>query len=151
MKATRDEVAKLKETGLSNAEIGRRLDKSRERVRQIVTGKPKRVPQPKIMLKVMLTVDDVAQCLGLHPNTVRRWSDKGILKSYRIGLRRDRRFRREDIDDFLKDGGASPRSSRPWLYRHKSNRYSWLSETPSDPSFCSPQYFLSLFHGLGFK
>jgi len=93
------EVVKLRETGLSYAEIGRRLGISRERVRQIVTGKPKRVPQPK----VMLTIGDVAQCLGVHPNTVRTWSEKGILKSYRIGPRRDRRFRREDIDDFLKE------------------------------------------------
>ena len=98
-----NEVVKLKETGLSYAEIGRRLGISRERVRQIATGKSKRVPQPKIMLKVMLTIGDVAKCLGVHPNTVRKWSDKGILKSYRIGPRRDRRFRREDIDDFLKE------------------------------------------------
>ena len=76
---------------------------SRERVRQIATGKSKRVPQPKIMLKVMLTIGDVAKCLGVHPNTVRIWSNKSILKSYRIGPRCDRRFRREDIDDFLKE------------------------------------------------
>lgn len=98
-----NDVVKLRETSLSYAEIGRRLGISRERARQIATGKPKRVPQPKIMLKVMLTIGDVAQCLGVHPNTVRVWSDKGILKSYRIGPRRDRRFRREEIDDFLKE------------------------------------------------
>ena len=103
MKAMRAEVVKLRETGLSYAEIGRRLGISRERVRQIARGKPKRVPQPKIMLKVMLTLGDVAQLLGVHPNTVRNWSEKGILKSYRIGPRRDRRFRREDIDNFLKE------------------------------------------------
>jgi len=101
--ATRDEVVKLKETGLSYAEIGRRLGISREWVRVIATGKPKRVPQPKVMLKGMLTLGDVAQCLGVHPNTVRSWSEKGILKSYRNGPRRDRRFRREDIDNFLKE------------------------------------------------
>jgi excisionase family DNA binding protein len=99
----KDEVVKLRETGLSYAEIGRRFGISRERVRQIATGKPKRVPLPKVMLKGMLTTGDVAQFLGVHPNTVRVWSEKGILKSYRIGPRRDRRFRREDIDDFLKE------------------------------------------------
>jgi len=93
----------LRETGLSYAEVGRRLGISRQRAWLIATGKPKRVPQPKIMLKAMLTIGDVAQCLGVHPNTVRVWSEKGILKSYRIGPRRDRRFRREDIDDFLKE------------------------------------------------
>jgi len=52
----------------------------------------------------MLTASDVAQLLGLHPNTVRRWSEKGILKSYRIGPRGDRRFRREDVDALLNQG-----------------------------------------------
>jgi hypothetical protein len=35
---------------------------------------------------------------------VRRWRSEGILKSYRIGPRGDRRFRREDIESFLKEG-----------------------------------------------
>ncbi len=39
---------------------------------------------------------DLARLLGLHPNTVRRWSNQGLLKAYRIGPRGDRRFRRED-------------------------------------------------------
>ena len=32
----------------------------------------------------LLTVRQVAKLLHMHPNTVRRWSDKGILKSYCI-------------------------------------------------------------------
>jgi excisionase family DNA binding protein len=60
--------------------------------------------KPDLQSKVMLTTSDVAQLLGLHPNTVRRWNKKGILKSYRITPRGDRRFRREDVDGFLKDG-----------------------------------------------
>ena len=52
----------------------------------------------------MLTTSDVARILNIHINTVRRWSNQGILKSYRIGSRGDRRFRKEDIDNFfLKD------------------------------------------------
>ncbi len=50
---------------------------------------------------VMLTSTQVARILNLHINTVRRWSNQGILKAYRIGPRGDRRFRREDIDSFL--------------------------------------------------
>jgi len=49
----------------------------------------------------MLTTSDVARLLNIHINTVRRWSNQGILKTYRIGSRGDRRFRQEDITSFL--------------------------------------------------
>jgi len=49
----------------------------------------------------MLTVKEVASILNIHPNTVRRWVKKGLLKSYSIGLRHYLRFRREDMIDFL--------------------------------------------------
>ena len=49
----------------------------------------------------MLTTSDVARLLNVHINTVRRWSNRGILKTYRIGSRGDRRFHREDIASFL--------------------------------------------------
>ena len=45
----------------------------------------------------MLTTTDVAHLLNVHINTVRRWSNRGILKAYRVGSRGDRRFRREDV------------------------------------------------------
>ncbi len=49
----------------------------------------------------MLTVSEVALLLHVHPNTVRLWSDRGLLKAYRLGYRRDRRFRSQDIDEYL--------------------------------------------------
>ncbi len=49
----------------------------------------------------MLTVSDVARLLNVHINTIRRWSNQGILKAYRIGSRGDRRFQQEDIANFL--------------------------------------------------
>ncbi len=49
----------------------------------------------------LLTVGQVARLLHIHPNTVRRWSNKGILESYRICDRGDRRFRKEDVDLLL--------------------------------------------------
>ena len=45
----------------------------------------------------VLTVREVARLLNIHMNTVRRWSNQGILKAYRLGPRGDRRFKREDI------------------------------------------------------
>ena len=52
-------------------------------------------------IESMLTTSDVARILNVHINTVRRWSNQGILKSYRIGSRGDRRFKKEDIDRFF--------------------------------------------------
>jgi excisionase family DNA binding protein len=52
-------------------------------------------------IEPMLTTSDVARLLNVHINTVRRWSNQGTLKTYRIGARGDRRFRREDIANFL--------------------------------------------------
>ena len=52
-------------------------------------------------IESMLTTTEVSRLLNVHPNTLRRWSNKGIIKTYRIGSRADRRFRQDDIDRFL--------------------------------------------------
>ena len=57
------------------------------------SGRPAVIP--------MLTTSEVAVILNVHINTVRRWSNQGTLKSFQLGPRGDRRFRREDIDTFL--------------------------------------------------
>ena len=49
----------------------------------------------------MLTTGEVARVLAVHAGTVRRWSNHGLLKAYRIGPRGERRFRRDDITVFL--------------------------------------------------
>ena len=57
----------------------------------------------------MLTTSDVAGLVNVHINTVRRWSNEGTLRVYRIGSRGDRRFRQEDIDSFLSQGSKDIR------------------------------------------
>ncbi|HJN86869.1 MAG: helix-turn-helix domain-containing protein [Dehalococcoidia bacterium] len=62
------------------------------------------IHQPAEFLPIglkMLTVSEAANLLGAHINSVRRWADMGLLPSYRIGLRGDRRFRPEEISSFL--------------------------------------------------
>ena len=49
----------------------------------------------------LLTVNEVADLLHVHPNTLRRWSNKGMIRAYRINQRGDRRFKREEITRFL--------------------------------------------------
>ncbi len=54
----------------------------------------------------MLTVREVAQLLHIHPNTLRRWTNNGRIKAYRITPRGDRRFKREEIAHFLAELNA---------------------------------------------
>ena len=49
----------------------------------------------------LLTTGEVAEKLHVHINTVRRWANRNVLASVRIGPRRDRRFRQVDIDAML--------------------------------------------------
>jgi excisionase family DNA binding protein len=46
-------------------------------------------------------VGQASQILNVHPNTLRKWSDQGMIPHFRIGHRRDRRFALDDLSDFL--------------------------------------------------
>ena len=48
-----------------------------------------------------MTLGQASEILHVHPNTLRKWNDRGLIPSYRIGQRRDRRFAVEDVLDFL--------------------------------------------------
>ena len=54
----------------------------------------------------MLTVYDVSQLLNVNSSTVRRWTNIGTLKTYRIGPRGDRRFRLDDVMKVLVPSGG---------------------------------------------
>ncbi len=60
----------------------------------------------------VVTVGEASEILHVHPNTLRKWSDSGLIPSYRIGQRRDRRFVLEDLIDFLERDGDK-RLDRP--------------------------------------
>ena len=49
----------------------------------------------------VVTVGEASELLHVHPNTLRKWSDMGVIPSYRIGQRRDRRFVLEDVLEYL--------------------------------------------------
>jgi excisionase family DNA binding protein len=49
----------------------------------------------------LLSVGEVADFLGVHSSTVRRWVEKGLLKSYSIGIRNNLRFKQEDVLSLL--------------------------------------------------
>jgi excisionase family DNA binding protein len=49
----------------------------------------------------LLTAAEVAEMLHLHVNTVKRLGDRGELPFFRVCKRGDRRFRYDDVIDFL--------------------------------------------------
>ncbi len=49
----------------------------------------------------MLTIDEVANFLRVHPVTIRRWEKQNQLKSCRIGPKRSIRFTRKDVSAFI--------------------------------------------------
>ncbi len=55
----------------------------------------------------LLSVAQAAALLGVHPNTIRTWTDAGRLTAYRINVRGDRRFRRGDVVRLLVEDGVS--------------------------------------------
>ena len=65
-----------------------------------------RTPRPG---DATLSVTKAARVLGVHPNTVRAWSEAGRLRYYRINDRGDRRYRLNDLQRFL----AAAESGRP--------------------------------------
>ena len=57
--------------------------------------------RPQSRMSEMLAVREVCPMLHVHANTLRRWSDQGKIRSYRITTRGDRRFLRQDVVRFI--------------------------------------------------
>jgi excisionase family DNA binding protein len=51
-----------------------------------------------------LTIAQVAKVLNVSPWTLRQWDNQGKLVALRIGNRKDRRYKKEDIVNILKNG-----------------------------------------------
>ena len=92
---------------------------------------PSLSPRP---IDATLSVTKAARLLGVHPNTIRAWSDAGRLRYYRINPRGDRRYRLGDLQRFLAaaaagapDGGASAGS-------HGSHAGAFTSRRGFDPA-----------------
>ena len=52
-------------------------------------------------LPELLTLEEASAYLKCHPNTLRSWDRKGILPAIRIGERRARRYKKEDLEKFV--------------------------------------------------
>ncbi len=49
------------------------------------------------------TVEQVAEIIQVHPETVRRWLREGRLKGFALGGKSGWRIRERDIDAFIED------------------------------------------------
>ena len=52
-------------------------------------------------LPTLLRVSEAAKMLHVHPNTLRAWASSGLIHSYRIGSRGDRRFSVDELATYL--------------------------------------------------
>lgn len=52
-------------------------------------------------LSDILTLQQACGLLNCHPNTLRNWDNKGILKAIRFGTRKDRRYYKKDIEKLI--------------------------------------------------
>ena len=55
----------------------------------------------------LISVAQAAALLGVHPNTVRAWTESGRLTAWRINPRGDRRYRKADVERLLAEGAAA--------------------------------------------
>ena len=57
--------------------------------------------------EALVSVAQAAALLGVHPNTIRSWTEAGRLAAFRINSRGDRRYRRSDVEALLAEGAES--------------------------------------------
>ncbi len=65
----------------------------------------------------LISVAQAAALLGVHPNTVRAWTEAGRLTAYRINARGDRRFRQGDVKRLLGEGADAPELAAAPVHR----------------------------------
>ena len=52
-------------------------------------------------MEELLTLKEAAQVLKVHPNTLRLWDKKGVLVAVRIGVKKVRRYKKDEIEKFI--------------------------------------------------
>ena len=63
----------------------------------------KKDEQPKEYLRV----SEASKLLGVHANTLRNWDKQGLLKPVRVGVRKERRYKRADVIKLLEQKWAT--------------------------------------------
>ena len=61
------------------------------------------VDDPGAQISELLTLKETCDILKVHPNTLREWDRKGILKAVRIGLKGSMRYHKADLEKFINE------------------------------------------------
>jgi len=110
---TRDRIIALHKRGLANTEIAQIVGVSRQRVWEVLRPKENNrgygisaavSSASKKAQTSPMSITGVAAILGVHPNTIRRWSDEGLIPCFRLGPRQDRRFEQQRVMEMMYKG-----------------------------------------------
>lgn len=110
---TRNKIVDLHRRGFANAQIARKVGVSRQRVWQVLHPEARNRKYGMSANgrfaagaagSVWLRSTGIAAFLGVHPNTIRRWSDEGIIPCVRLGRRQDRRFDPQFVLENIRKG-----------------------------------------------
>ena len=82
----------------------------------------------------LVDISSAAKLLGVSKLTLRNWDNSGILKAIRIGKRGDRRYKKEDLENFLgkKKEDIKKVNLEEFKKYVKDNEF-WLEEAPGLP------------------
>jgi len=59
------------------------------------------MPKKNTTLPKLLTIRQAAEILNVHVETLRRWDKSGKLIAFRVNERGDRRYKPENIENYL--------------------------------------------------
>ncbi len=51
----------------------------------------------------LIRIKEAAEMLGVNPETLRRWDNQGRLQAVRMGKRKDRRYKVEDLQKIIEE------------------------------------------------
>ena len=52
---------------------------------------------------ILLSIGEVAKIFGINKDTLRNWEKKGLIMPLRVGPRKDRKYKPEDIERIAND------------------------------------------------
>jgi excisionase family DNA binding protein len=110
------------------------------------------------MTTEFISLKDAAEIIGVHPSTVRLWTDKGVLPAHRT-VGGHRRYKRADVElwaEYSRRGGLEPeaiiqsavRNVRVRIAEGQLEAEAWYQKLDSDARSQYRQSAHSLFQGL---